>query len=131
MKSIAERLAVQYPDSSANESAQVLSVKEMMVGDIRPALLTLLAAVAVVILIACANVANLLLVRASVREKEMAIRGALGAGRRRLVLQLLAERVVLPIGGGGRGVFFASLAIPAVRTVSAGSIPRVNDISID
>ncbi|MEO7270395.1 MAG: ABC transporter permease, partial [Vicinamibacterales bacterium] len=131
MKSIAERLAGQYPDSSANESAAVTSVKEMMVGDIRPALLTLLAAVGVVILIACANVANLLLVRASVREKEMAIRGALGAGRRRLILQLLAESLVLAVVGGGFGLLLAYLAIGPVQALSAGSIPRVQDVSID
>src|SRR3954453_4583128 len=131
MKSIAERLAVQYPDSSANESAEVLSLKDMIVGDIRPALLTLLAAVAVVVLIACANVANLLLVRASVREKEIAIRGALGAGRRRLVLQLLAESLVLALVGGGLGLLLAYLAIGPVQALSAGSIPRVQDIAID
>ena len=131
LKTISERLAQQYPDASANESAEVMQLKEQIVGSIRPALLTLFAAVAVVVLIACANVANLLLVRASVREKEMAIRGALGAGRRRLVLQLLAESLVLAILGGGLGLLFAYLAIPAVQALSAGSIPRVNDISID
>jgi putative ABC transport system permease protein len=131
MKTIAERLALQYPDSSAKESAEVVSLHEQSVGDIRPALLTLLAAVGVVVLIACANVANLLLVRASVRGKEIAIRMALGAGRRRLILQMLAESLVLSLAGGVLGLIFAYLAVKPIQTLSAGSIPRVDGISID
>lgn len=131
MKTITERLAVQYPQQSANESAKVVQLLENIVGDIRPALLTLLSAVGVVVLIACANVANLLLVRASVREKEIAIRAALGAGRRRLGLQMLAESVALALAGGALGLLLAYLAIPAIKTLSAASIPRIADLSID
>jgi putative ABC transport system permease protein len=131
MKTISERLAVQYPQFSANESAEVIGLQENIVAGVRPALLTLLSAVAVVILIACANVANLLLVRASVRGKELAIRTALGAGRGRLVLQMLSESIVLALAGGGVGLLLAYLAIRPIQTLSAGSIPRVADISID
>jgi hypothetical protein len=81
MRTIAQQLAAQYPDINRDESAETIAMHEMIVGPIRPMLITLLAAVGLVILIACANVANLLLVRASVREKELAIRAALGAGR--------------------------------------------------
>ncbi|HET7217273.1 MAG TPA: ABC transporter permease [Vicinamibacterales bacterium] len=131
MKTIAERLAVQYPKQSAGETAEVVFLHDQIVGSIRPALLTLLAAVGVVILIACANVANLLLVRASVREKEIAIRTALGAGRKRLVMQMLAESLVLAFAGGALGVLLAYFAIPPIQTLSAGSIPRAKSISID
>jgi putative ABC transport system permease protein len=131
MKTIAERLAQQYPDSSANESAEVVPLLEQIVGNIREPLLALLAAVGVVILIACANVANLLLVRASVREKEIAIRTALGAGRGRLVRQMLAESLILSIAGGSLGVLLAYLTIKPIQTLSAGSIPRVQGVSID
>jgi putative ABC transport system permease protein len=131
MKGISERLAAQYPEASAGESAEVIGLQENVVAGIRPALLTLFAAVGVVILIACANVANLLLVRASVRGKEIAIRTALGAGRGRLVLQMLAESIVLALAGGAVGLLLAYLAIRPIQTLSAGSIPRANDISID
>jgi putative ABC transport system permease protein len=131
MKTIAERLALQYPKNSANESANVVGLHEQVVVGIRPALLTLFAAVGVVILIACANVANLLLVRASVREREIAIRAALGAGRRRLIVQLLSESLLLALAGGGLGVVLAFVAIPAIHSLSGGSIPRVANVTID
>jgi len=131
MKTISERLAQQYPENSANESAELVALHEAVIGDIRPALGTLMAAVGVLILIACANVANLLLVRASIRGRELAIRTALGAGRRRLVLQMLSESLVLSLAGGALGLLLAYLAIGPIRTLSAGSIPRVDDIAID
>jgi putative ABC transport system permease protein len=131
MRTIAERLAQQYPDSSAGESAEVVALHEQVVGTVRPALLTLFAAVGVVVLIACANVANLLLVRASVREKEVAIRAALGAARGRLAMQMAIESLVLAMAGGAFGVLLAYLAIPAIQTLGASSIPRVADVAID
>ena len=131
MKSIAERLAVQYPNFSAGESAEVVSMHELVVGTIRPALLTLFAAVGVVVLIACANVANLLLVRASVREKEIAVRTALGAGRVRLAMQMFVESAILGVTGGAVGLLLAYLVIPVIQTLGAGSVPRVADVAID
>jgi putative ABC transport system permease protein len=131
MKTIAERLAREYPEASAGESARVVLLQDQIVGAIRPALLTLFAAVGFVVLIVCANVANLLLVRAAVREKEIAIRAALGASRRRLVAQVLAESLVLAIAGGALGIAIAYVALPAILKLSAGSIPRAADVGID
>jgi putative ABC transport system permease protein len=131
MKTIAERLGKQYPATNRDESAMAIMLRDLSVGPIRPMLFTLLAAVAVVVLIACANVANLLLVRASAREKEIAIRAAMGAGRRRLVMQMLAESLVLASVGGALGVLLAWLSLTPIRTLSAGSIPRVAEVTLD
>jgi putative ABC transport system permease protein len=131
MKGLAERLAREYPDQSAGESARVVLMQDQIVGAIRPALLTLFAAVGLVVLIACANVANLLLVRAAAREKEIAIRAALGANRRRIFAQVLAESLVLAIAGGVLGLGIAYIGLPAILTLSANSIPRAADVAID
>src|SRR5262249_25155496 len=131
MRGLAERLALQYPDASAGESAEVVPLQDQIVGAVRPALLTLVAAVGFLVLIACANVANLLLVRGSTRDKESAIRMALGAGRRRLAIQMLAESVVLALAGGSCGVALGYLAIPVIQQLGATSIPRVADVTLD
>jgi putative ABC transport system permease protein len=131
MRGIAERLARQYPAASEGETANVVLLQEQMTGAIRPALLTLFAAVGFVVLITCANVANLLLVRASAREKEIAVRKALGATRGRLFAQMLAESLVLSIAGGVIGIGLAYVGLPQILALGATSIPRVADVTID
>ena len=131
MKTIADRLARQYPENSANESASVMSLHEYTVRNVRRMLFTLLAAVGVVLAIACVNVANLLLVRASVRQKEMAIRSALGAGRFRLAGQMISESLVLACTGGALGLMLAYFAVAPLQSLAAESVPRVADVRID
>ena len=109
----------------------VIGLQEQVVGDVRRPLLILLGSVALVLLIACANVANLLLTRASGRRKEIAIRTALGAGWRRLVGQLLMESLLLAILGGAAGIAVAEAAILVVRSINPGNIPRLEAIGID
>lgn len=109
----------------------VVGLQDQVVGDVRRALLVLLGSVALVLLIACANVANLLLTRAAGREKEIAIRSALGASARRVVRQLLTESVLLAVVGGAAGLLIAEWALYVVRTINPGNIPRLEDIRIN
>jgi predicted permease len=109
----------------------VVGLQEQMVGDVRRALLVLLGSVALVLLIACANVANLLLARAAGREKEVAIRTALGAGWKRLARQLLTESILLGLLGGAAGLLVAQLSLFVLRTINPGNIPRLEDIGIN
>ena len=109
----------------------VVPLLDQVVGNVRRALLVLLGSVALVLLIACANVANLLLSRATSREKEVAIRTALGAGRFRLIAQLLTESVLLGLAGGGAGLLIAQWSLRVVRAINPGNIPRLDEIGID
>jgi len=115
----------------ASFGMHVIGLQEQVVGDVRRALLVLLGSVGLVLLIGCANVANLLLARAAGREKEVAIRTALGAGWQRLAAQLLTESVLLGLLGGGVGLLVAQGSLYVVRAINPGNIPRLEDISIN
>jgi putative ABC transport system permease protein len=128
---IAAHLEREYPDWNTGRSAGLQPLREAVVGDVRPALLMLFGAVLVVLLIVCANVANLTLARATGRAKEVAIRTALGAGRVRLVRQLLTESLLLALTGGALGLLIAYGGIGVLKSLGAANIPRLDGVGID
>jgi predicted permease len=131
MHAISTRLESEYPKDNAGWGATVISLRELIVGDIRLSLVMLLSAVALVLLIACANVGNLLFARALARRKEIAIRSALGAARSRVFRQLLVETLLMAAAGGALGLFLAHQALNAGATLLADQIPRADELSMD
>jgi putative ABC transport system permease protein len=130
LATIGARIAAAHPETNAGTGITVLPVQQAVTGDVRPALLVLLGAVAFVLLIACANIANLLLARAAGRAREMAVRAALGAGRRRLMRQLLTESLLLATAGGGLGLLLAMWGIDGLRHLGSLDLPRASEIGV-
>jgi predicted permease len=124
-------LAAVYPDKDKGISANLIPLRKWVVGNIQPMLLALLAAVGFVLLIACVNVGNLLLVRSTGRAREFAIRVSLGAGQARLVRQLLTESILLAIGGGGLGLLFAWWGTKAMLSRLPLNLPRAGEVGLD
>jgi putative ABC transport system permease protein len=128
---IASQLGKQYPDSNKGWGILLMPLQDYGVRDVKPVLYTLLGAVGCVLLIACANLANLLLARATARHREISIRAALGASRARLVRQLLTESVVLSLLGGVGGLLLARWGLDALLALAPTSLPRITEIHLD
>src|SRR5262249_48158864 len=121
----------EHPDTNKNTRAQLVSYRETVVCNIRPALMTLIVAVGLVLLIGCANLANLMLSKAEARQREIAIRAALGASRRRILRQLLAESLLLSVTGGAFGALLAWWAVKAFVATRPVTVPRIDLLAVD
>jgi putative ABC transport system permease protein len=132
MRSVARDLARQYPETNGEWGANVTSLQAWLIGDdLRTRVQALLVAVGLLLLMGCVNVANLLLARATARQREMSVRAALGAGRGRIVRQLLTESLVLAAAGAAIGVLLTTLAVPVLRDVGETAIPRLDELAVD
>ena len=131
MSALAARLSQQHPEKTSGHGVKIVSLTSVVVGDIGRALLVLLGAVGFVLLIACANLANLMLARIGGRGREIAVRTALGASRLRIVRQLLTESLLLAVAGGGLGLLLAIWAVRWLVSLSPDTIPRLNEINVD
>jgi len=131
MSTIAANLAQEYPIYDTDMGANVASMRDRLVSDIRPALLMMLAAVGLVLLIACGNIANLLLARATSRRQEIAVRTAMGASRSRIVRQLLTESGLLALAGAGAGIFLAWASIAWLLRIGGNAVPNISPVTLD
>ena len=130
LDAIAARLATQYPVTNAGWSVKLDPLQNVLIGNVRPAFVVLIGAVALVLLIACANIASLLFARNTVRQREIAIRTALGAGRSRLLRQLLTESLVLALAGGLAGIFLANAGVEPLKQLGPQSLPRLEEVNV-
>ncbi len=131
MGAVSHALALAYPDFDKNTQADLIPLRKAIVGYVQPYLVTLLGAVGFVLLIACVNVANLLLARSTARSREFAIRAALGAGKARVIRQLLTESLMLAIAGGALGVLVAAYGTRAALAALPQALPRAENIHLD
>jgi putative ABC transport system permease protein len=131
LSAISGQLAAQYPDTNSGFGLRALSLHQQVTGRVRGALLLLLGAVGLVLLIACVNVVNLMLVRSAGRSREIAVRAAVGAGRLRLLRQLLTESITLSVFGGAAGALVATWGVKLLLTLNPIALPRYNKIGVD